>query len=331
MASNFWEAQRKARSRTSLYILLFIVLTAGIAVGAEVLLRMFAYEDYNPQFPYLGLFIVCITCFVAGYNYLMYKQYGGSYVAESVGGRLVTKNTQSFKETQLLNIVEEMAIAASVAVPKVYILPANQINAFAAGLDQSQAAVAVSQGCLDRLNRDELQGVVGHEIGHIYNRDMRITMILAAMIAGFFVILYLGLRMLQFAPQSRYEERSSNGQKKGGSPVIVIAFTLLIAGAVSWLAGKIIASSISRQREYLADACAVQFTRNPDGIVGALKKIHQDSVNDMPHDAMAFSQMFLNDTSVLSSLFATHPPLEKRISAILGRTYSFDPKDKPKD
>lgn len=328
MAANFWEAQRRARSRTSLYVILFIVLTAGIAVGAETLLRTVAPDDYNPQFPYLGLFFVCVTCFVAGYNYLMYKQYGGSYVAESVGGRLVTKNTQNFKEQQLLNIVEEMAIAASVPVPKVYVLPANQINAFAAGLQQNQAAVAVSQGCLDRLTRDELQGVVGHEIGHIYNRDMRMTMILAAMIMGFFVILYLGLRMLQFAPQSRYEERSSNG-KRNGNPVVVIAITLLIAGAVSWLAGKILASSISRQREYLADACSVQFTRNPDGIVGALKKIHQDSVNDMPHDAMAFSQMFLNDTSLLSSLFATHPPLEKRIAAIIGRTYSFDPKDKP--
>lgn len=320
MAMNFWEEQKKARSSTWIYIALFILLTAGIAFTVEWAIRSFDPEDYSPDFPMLGFFFVLITLTVASFNYYMYRFYGGTYVAESVGGNLVSPQTKNPKEIQLLNIVEEMSIAASIPMPKVYILPVDQINAFAAGMTKDKMVIAISEGSLNRLTRDEVQGVIAHEVGHIYNADMKISMMLSAMIAGFFVIMYLGLRILQFSPMRRRDD-------KGGPPVALIAIVFIAAGIISWFAGKILAACVSRQREYLADACSVQFTRNPSGILGALLKIKGDSVKDMPVQGMSLEQLYFNSPSFFSSLFATHPDLDKRIAAIRAGTYAFDPKD----
>lgn len=317
MAMNFWEAQRRARSRTSLYVTIFILLTIGVSVCAEVAMRMFVpSENYNPPLPYVGMTFLAVTFFVAIFQYGLYRTQGGAFVAEAVGARLIAPTTHSFREQQLLNIVEEIALAASVPIPAVYILGAKEINAFAAGLTPEDAVITVTDGAMSQLSREELQGVIAHEFGHIHNGDMAISMRVAAMVMGFFFVLYIGMRLLQFS-----SFRNDGEDRRGGNPLVVAALILFVAGAFTWFAGSVLKSMISREREYLADACSVQFTRDPRGIAGALRKIANEQTHDMPKSGMAYSHMYLEDNSVMSFLFATHPPIEKRIEAIEGRTY----------
>lgn len=323
MVMDFWAAQRKARSRTKLYVFIFTILTIAVATSAEFAMRAFVDpKAYDPPVPLVGLVFMATTFLVAGYNYLLYKSQGGSYVAESVGARLVDPMTPNFKEKQLLNIVEEMAVAAGIRVPPVYILEdTSQINAFAAGMSLDNAAVTITRGAMERLKRDELQGVIAHELGHVRNGDMQISMQLAAMVMGFFFVLYIALRIAQFSSLT-----DSREEKRGGNPLVIAALILVIAGSFMWLAGSILKACVSREREYLADASAVQFTRDPNGIANALRKLlyleqKGKEENDMPKSGMAFSHMYFNDFSFFSMLFATHPSLEKRISALEGRTY----------
>lgn len=316
MAINFWEAQRRARSKTKIYITIFLTLTAIMAVGVEMAMRYFSQEDYSPSFPYLGVFFIAITLGCAGLQYMEFRFHGGSYVAESVGAYKVNPNSENPYEHRLHNVVEEIAIAASLPIPAVYILKTKQINAFAAGLSPQDAAITITTGTLESLNRDELQGVVAHEFGHIHNGDMKISMRLAAMCMGFFFVLYIAMRMLQFS-----NFRSRNRDNKG-NPVLLAAFILMIAGAFTWLFGSILKAAVSREREYLADASAVQFTRNPSGIANALRKIAREVEYDkMPNRGMAFSHLYFDNRGGINALFATHPPLAKRISALEDREY----------
>lgn len=316
MAMDFWEAQRKARSRTTVYVILFVLLTLVMATFVELGMRYFAEDSYESSFPWMGILFAFITFAVAGFQYMNFRLQGGSYVAESLGARRVDPQTTNPRERQLLNIVGEMSIAASVPMPPVYILPAREINAFAAGLNPQNAAITVTEGTLNLLNRDELQGVVAHEFGHIYNGDMKISMRLAAMVMGFFFILYIGFRLLQFSSFSR------RGNGKNGNVGAIAALLFIVAGAFTWLFGSILKAAVSREREYLADACAVQFTRNSNGIINALKKIaHEHNDTDMPAQGSAYSHLYFEDRSPFSSLFQTHPPLRKRIAALLGREY----------
>ena len=313
---NFWEAQRRARSRTGWFLLLFTLLTIAMAFFIEVAMR-YLVEDYQESpIPLLGIMYGLITFLAAGTQYAQFKAGGGGVVAETLGARRIHEETQDRKERQLLNIVKEMALAASLPIPAVYVLPAQQINAFAAGLTAQDAAVTVTEGTLRTLDRDELQGVVAHELGHIYNADMKISMRLAALLMGFFFVLYLGLRLFQFTSY----QRTSNDRQ--GNPFAIAALLFIAAGALTWLFGSLLKCAISREREYLADACAVQFTRNPDGIANALRKIAQEQVSDMPAYGEAYSHLYLEDNSGWSVLFQTHPPIKKRIEAILGRRYT---------
>lgn len=326
MVMNFWEAQRKARSKTALYLAIFIALTLIAAVLAEYAMRIFAADSYgDPEIPYVGLGFLALTFTVSGFNYMNYLQAGGRYVAESVGAEQVDPETRDPKERQLLNIVEEIALATSLPIPPVYILDAQEINAFAAGTSPENAAITVTRGCLYTLKRDELQGVLAHEFGHIYNRDMTIGMRVAAMIMGFFVVTYIGLRLLQGAAWSRGgSDRDDNGDRRGGgNPMIVIALIFLVAGSLTWFFGSILQAMVSRQREYLADASSVQYTRNPEGLANALRKIAKANISDMPRSGQAFAHLYFNEhASFWSRVFATHPPIEERIAAIEGRKYA---------
>lgn len=319
MAANFWELQRRARRKTTFYLTVFIGFTLAMAAAIELALRHMAPEAYQEDLPLLGIAFIALTFGIAFFKYTMFQSYGGPYVAESVGGRLVDSNTIDPKERQLLNIVEEMAVASSLPTPPIYILEAEQINAFAAGLTPQSAAIAITRGALQKLNRDEVQGVIAHEYGHIHNGDMKISLHLAAMVMGFFFVLYLAFRLFYFTSLSGGRRR--RGNEKGGNPVLIAALLLMAAGAISWFVGSILKAMVSREREYLADACAIQFTRNPDGIANALKKIEADHINDMPKEGMAFSHMYLDNHVGFNALFATHPPLKKRIQAILGLDY----------
>jgi Zn-dependent protease with chaperone function len=220
---------------------------------------------------------------------------------------LVTGDTTDLKRKRLLNVIEEMAIASGVPMPEVYVLEQEPgINAFAAGHTPANAAVTVTQGALDRLSRDELQGVIGHEFSHILNGDMRLNVQLMGWLFGLFVIGLIGRLILQFSPRSS-DRRDSN------AAFLALGFAIMVLGYVGLLAGRILQAAVSRQRERLADASGVQFTRNPQGLKGALVKIAAlpDGSALVAADAEQAAHMFFAEG--LSRAFATHPPILERI------------------
>jgi Zn-dependent protease with chaperone function len=244
---------------------------------------------------------------------------GGSVVARDLGGRAVDPSTTDLLERRLINVVEEMAIASGIPAPETWILDGEEgINAFAAGTDPANAVIGITRGCLERLSRDELQGVVAHEFSHILNGDMKLNMRLTGWIFGLVMIAMLGRILLHAL---RHVRISSSRDSKGGGVIILIA----AAGAAVWLIGSIgtlfarlMQAAISRQREYLADASAVQFTRNPSGIADALKKIGGFSKHGTIQSSGASEarHLFFASSDFLRLGFATHPPLEKRIRAL---------------
>ena len=236
-------------------------------------------------------------------------QAGGAVIAAELGGIRVLPEIATPAEQQLLNIVEEMAIAATIAIPPVYLLTYESgINAFAAGFTINDAVIGVTRGSLEQLTRDELQGVIAHEFSHILNGDMAMNIRLTGMLHGILCLHVTG-RILSYTGWSR------------DNPLWVLGILLRIIGFSGFVAGRLIQSGISRQREFLADASAVQFTRNPDGIASALEKIGGfGSQIESPHAETA-SHMFFSpalDLSWLEGLFATHPPLDRRIQIVRG-------------
>ena len=237
---------------------------------------------------------------------------GGGKVARSMGATLVTPDTRDPLRRRLYNVVEEIALASGAPVPEVYIMENEPgINAFAAGYASSDAAVAVTQGTLEKLNRSELQGVIAHEFSHILNGDMRINIRMMGVIFGIMVIALLGR---QFLHSSRF--RMSSSRDKGGSAIIFIGIGLMIVGYLGLFFARWMKSALSRQREFLADASAVQFTRDPSGISGALKKIAAYNHSSyLQSDSEEVSHMLFG-SGYRSFMFATHPPLEQRIERI---------------
>ena len=239
---------------------------------------------------------------------------GGEEVATSLGGRRISPDTRNPKERMLINVVEEMAIASGVRIPAVFILDQEMsINAFAAGFSLDDAVIAVSAGSLNILTRDELQGVVAHEFSHVINGDMRLNLRLIAVVFGIMVLSIIARHILWISS-------SRSGSKKDNNAAIaIIALAVMVIGYVGVFFGRMIQAAISRQREFLADASAVQFTRNPDGIAGALLKIRASSSLIAEPAAAETSHMFFSPalSSAFSGMFATHPPLDERIGAIL--------------
>ncbi len=238
----------------------------------------------------------------------------GRRVAEALGGRLILPNTRDAMERKILNIVEEMAIASGNPVPQVYLLDEPGINAFAAGTDRRNAVIGVTRGCIELLNRDELQGVVAHEFSHIHNGDMRLNLRLVSVLHGILLIGLIGAMLLR---SSSRHSRKNHGAQLG----LGLAFVVL--GYCGVFFGNLIKAAVSRQREFLADASAVQFTRNPSGIANALRKIggHSEHALLQTSRAAEFSHMYFSQGvgNVLGFLLATHPPLPQRIRKIQPR------------
>ena len=328
---DFFEAQARAKQRSGRLIVLFVLAVLGTIAalyGATLLILRLAGQSrpgglWQPEL--LGG-VATTTVLVVGIAALVrwsQLQAGGTAVAERVGGRRIHPNTTNLRERTLLNVVEEMALASGVPVPAVYVLPGETaINAFAAGYSPADAAVAVTDGALARLDRDELQGVIAHEFSHILNGDMRINTRLSALVFGILAVSVIGRVILHSAARSRLAGSSRRSGKGGGGVILFLAagLALLIVGYLGHLFGKLIQAAVSRQREFLADAAAVQFTRNPAGLSGALKKLGGGALGGQLDAATAgeishfcFAQNF---RSSFGGLFATHPPLERRIRAI---------------
>ena len=325
---NFFERQDEARRNTKRLIALFIVAVVGLVIvgyGVAVAILMFAAEGgVSPVQPALfGLIVVGTLVIVGGgslFKIIQLKQ-GGHVVAESLGGQPLDRNPSDYDEQVLRNVVEEMAIASGVPTPEIYVLNEEGINAFAAGYTVDDAVIGVTRGCMKQLNRAELQGVIAHEYSHILNGDMRLNIRLMGVLNGILLVAILGRTVLRTTFYSSMGRRRSD-DNKGQLVLIAAGVGLLVVGSVGLLCGRLIKSAVSRQREFLADAAAVQFTRNPKGIGGALKKIGgYESGSTIEHPkAEESSHLFFSD-GVASKLFgsgafATHPPLEERISRI---------------
>lgn len=314
MAMQFWEAKRKRERRTTLFLFVFLVLALGVSFLFQATFNALAAEGEISSFPRAGVYLFCFISIVSLIYYLRYMGQGGGVVAESMGGvRVDGIERRSPQIEMLLNIVQELAIASRQPMPSVYVIQANEINAFAAGITPEKAAITVTTGALEQLNREELQGVIAHEFGHVAGGDMKVGMRLAALLMGFFLLFSIGLRLLQGSFFSRSDD------KKGGS-FVLIALLILAAGCVLWFAGSILRACVSREREYHADASAVEYTRNPNGIASALKKIQNVNaqVQDMPKSGLGYSHLYFDSRNFWGRLFATHPPLSKRIAILEG-------------
>lgn len=327
---DFFGAQDAARKRTGMLVfyLILCVLTISIATYAAVwACWMWTSTETSIAAPDLfiprlflwsvGGTLLIISC-GAGFKMLQLSS-GGAAVAQMFGGRLVQPNTRDADERRLMNIVEEMAIASGIHVPPVYVIDDERaINAFAAGHTPNTAVVAVTAGTLRMLNRDELQGVVGHEFSHILNGDMRMNLRLMGILFGILCLYTIGEILLRSGATRHRRSYASN--KKGGNPLPIFGLLLMLIGGIGLFFGRLIQAAISRQREYLADASAVQFTRNPAGIAGALKKIGGYSRHAKLDSAAAGEASHMMFADGVESWFlgalATHPPLEDRIRRI---------------
>ncbi len=317
---DFFERQDKARRKTKLLVFYFIVAICLLILSAyAAVLAIFGRgETYNSigeaSFtlwqPALFLWSTLGTLIVVGTGSAFKTvelSKGGSAVAQMLDGRLINSNTVEANERKLLNVVEEMSIASGIPVPQVYLLENEDgINAFAAGHSTSDAAIGVTRGGMQRLSRDQLQGVIGHEFSHILNGDMRLNLRLMGLIFGILCLTVVGRVLLQ-----------TRGKK---NPLPLLGLALIVIGGIGVLFGRLIQAAVSRQREFLADAASVQFTRNPDGLAGALKKIgglSSGSKLETPHAQEASHLFFANGLRIAASgLMATHPPLEERIRAL---------------
>lgn len=325
---DFFTAQDRARRATGVYVAAFmgalVVIIAAITVVVRLILSSGTHGEYDDVgdvqlFLVTALVVVGIVGLAALVRAAQFS-IGGGAVAKSLGGRLLDPSTRQPDERRLLNVVEEMAIASGVPVPEVYVLDEEEgINAFAAGFSTNDAAVAVTAGGLRSLNRDELQGVIGHEFSHILNGDMRLNIRMASLIFGIFVISVIGRLIVQSLGRGRVRTREKSGGGVAG--ILILGVALMLIGWIGVLAGRLIQAAISRHREFLADASAVQFTRNPAGLSGALRKIAgaEKGSRLVNPQAAGLAHCFFGDPSHWwLNWFATHPPIELRIAALEG-------------
>ena len=317
-AMDFYTRQADARRQTRWLVISFFVAMVLVAIALDlVLFTLFGFGDehhggispleFAARNPGVAIACTLTVMGVIGISSLFKSvqlRGGGSVVALGMGGVRVSRDTGDLKLKRLHNVVEEMAIASGVPMPEIYVLEKEAaINAFAAGHTPANAAIAVTQGALDRLNRDELQGVIAHEFSHVLNGDMRLNVQLMGWLFGLLVVALIGRTLLRFAPRGR----------KSGSGFIVAALAVMVLGYIGMFFARLLQAAVSRQRERLADASSVQFTRNPDGLKGALVKIAglPDGSKIVSADAEQTAHMLF--APGLSRFFRTHPSLGERI------------------
>jgi Zn-dependent protease with chaperone function len=330
MSTQFFENQEAARRQTSRLVFLFgcavigiVALLYALAVALTGLPEADAYgrpiaapvQLWQPEL-LVQVALAALAVVSAGSLYKIAQlRGGGAVVAESLGGQLLPADSTHPEARKILNVVEEMAIASGTPTPPVYLLPDEDgINAFAAGFTPGDAVIGITRGCVHQLSRDELQGVIAHEFSHILSGDMRLNIRLMGAIHGILLIGIIGYFLLR---SSMFAGGRRDSRDNSGIVMLIAGLGLMIVGFMGTFFGNLIKASVSRQREFLADASAVQFTRNPGGIAGALKKIggFEGGSLLMSPSAPEASHLFFSQglRGGLQSLFATHPPLAERI------------------
>lgn len=321
---DFFQAQDIARRKTGRLVLLFALAVISLIVMTNVLVMVTLgltsgepgaateFGQFEPAaFVAVSLAVIAVVGFGSLYKTASLRS-GGAGVAESLGARLLISGSGDIHEQRVLNIVEEMAIASSTPVPPVYLMDEDAINAFAAGYSPSDAVIGVTRGAITKLQREELQGVIAHEFSHILHGDMRLNIRLIGLLHGILVLGLMGYYLMRTAGVSR--------RGKNGNGIIFLGLGLIVIGAAGTFFGNLIKAAVSRQREYLADASAVQFTRSADGIAGALKRIGGDDVGSTlanPGASEISHALFSQGVSTsFATLFATHPPLKQRIQRL---------------
>jgi len=331
---NFFEYQEQARRQSRWLVFLFILAVIIIVIVIDLAMlvafgfmnteeqqSLFTIQSLQANGPALlgGALVTAGVIAVASLFKTATLRSGGGKVARDLGGVLVEADARDPLRRRLYNVVEEIALASGIPVPEIYVLEQESgINAFAAGFTTADAAVAVTRGALEKLNRGELQGVIAHEFSHIFNGDMRLNIRLMGALFGILILSLIGRRVLR---GSFYVGRSKNSN---GGAIVLVAVAVMLVGYIGLFFGRWIKSAVSRQREYLADASAVQFTRDPDGIAGALKKIAVYSdASYLNVETEEVSHMLFGNGEKMS-MFSTHPPLNERIGRI---DKSFRPQD----
>jgi Zn-dependent protease with chaperone function len=332
MAMNFFEHQDVARRKTRTMVVMFVLAVVGVVAAVDIVLGVGWLYLNSPRYDghghravvsyslsaipvsvlVWGAVITLVVILGESLRQTLALSEGGRAVADAFGARRVDPDTRDPRERQLLNVVEEMAIASGVRVPAVYVLDDEEgLNAFAAGHSVSDSIVAVTRGMLETLNRDELQGVMGHEFSHILNGDMALNIRLIGVLAGIVAIGSVGFFLIRI---------SSGRNSRNGAPLMAAGLALIVIGYTGLFFARLIKAAVSREREFLADASSVQFTRNPEGIAGALEKVRTAAQGALIHNRYGeeASHMFFGQSIQpwLSGLFDTHPPLEERINRI---------------
>lgn len=323
MSTDFFTSQDNARRQTGRLVFFFIAGVVATMVSLWAVLAIALSARMGPQawsdpriaigvFLGVGGVVAVVTLFK-----LSQLSQGGEKIAQMLGGTRIPPTTFDPGERQLLNIVEEMSIASGVPVPPVYVMEDRSINAFAAGPDPSRSVIGVTRGLMDHLSRDEIQGVIAHEYSHIFHGDTRINARTTAVIAGIMAVGIIGWVLFRHIGPALARSRGgkNNPGPAIGAAMILLGLAIWGVGSLGMLFGRLIQAAISRQREFLADAAAVQYTRNPDGIAGALAKIRDHYSGRLESPAASELNHFLFATS-LKTLFATHPPIDERIKRL---------------
>jgi Zn-dependent protease with chaperone function len=316
---DFFERQRSARGTSTWLVVLFALAVLGTVAVVDAI-AVLAMRGWPRDIVIIVLAVLSAAALLLIFGGTIGKTFalrrGGAAVAESVGAVRVDPTTTDPALRRLVNVVEEMSIASGLPMPRLYVLPAEQgINAFAAGYTAADAAITVTDGALHRLTRDELQGVVGHEFSHVLNGDMRLGIRLIGLLHGIMLLGLVGSRIMAFSGW----RSDGDFDRKKVNPLAAVGFAAMVAGAVGQFFAGLIKAAVSRQREWLADASAVQFTRQPAGLAGALKKIAGLPVGSALADvrsAMEVSHLLFGEGRRVSRFFATHPPTHERIAAL---------------
>jgi len=323
------QSQDVTRKNTFLLVTLFSLAVISLVVLTNVLVMVvFGYldsntisaETFNTQFDWrifmmVGAAVASIILFGSLYKMLSLSS-GGARVAEMMDAKLIVEDSGDINKQKILNVVEEMAIASGTPVPPVYLLDEDGINAFAAGYKASDAVIGITRGAIEKLSREQLQGVIAHEFSHVFNGDMRLNIRLIGVLHGITIIGMIGYFLLRTGGRS--SSRRSKNDGAGG--ILALGVGLFVIGYAGTFFGNMIKAAVSRQREFLADASAIQFTRNPDGIAGALKRIGGNASGSLMKNSntaeISHSLFSQGINTFLSGMFSTHPPLTERIKRI---------------